>query len=88
MAGNTDSYLTLKGKLDFPPGVLVIGSHMQVDSRKEKVIFFLAPPFSFVFNHTFFLLEFTARIDLFANFLVLKVGKWLFGCQLPPLLVQ
>ncbi|KAJ6796108.1 Uncharacterized protein M6B38_221960 [Iris pallida] len=36
MAGSTDSYLALKGKLDFPAGVLVIGSHTQIDNQKEK----------------------------------------------------
>ncbi|KAJ0980660.1 hypothetical protein J5N97_008915 [Dioscorea zingiberensis] len=37
VAGSTDSYLTLKAKLELvPAGVLVIGSHTQMDSRKEK----------------------------------------------------
>ncbi|KAJ6794152.1 Uncharacterized protein M6B38_231090 [Iris pallida] len=37
MMGGTESYLTLKSKLDLlPAGVFVIGSHTQVDSRKEK----------------------------------------------------
>lgn len=33
----SESYITLKGKLDsLPSGLLVIGSHTQVDNRKEK----------------------------------------------------
>ncbi|URE38824.1 AAA-type ATPase family protein [Musa troglodytarum] len=37
MAGSTDSYLTLKSKLELMPvGVLIIGSHSQIDNRKEK----------------------------------------------------
>ncbi|KAM0951129.1 putative transcription factor interactor and regulator FHA-SMAD family [Dioscorea sansibarensis] len=37
MSGSTDSYTTLKAKLELvPAGVLVIGSHTQLDSRKEK----------------------------------------------------
>ncbi|KAM0948537.1 putative transcription factor interactor and regulator FHA-SMAD family [Dioscorea sansibarensis] len=37
LGGSTDSYLTLKAKLELvPAGVLVIGSHNQMDSRKEK----------------------------------------------------
>lgn len=38
MSGSTDSYTSLKAKLELvPAGVLVIGSHTQLDSRKEKV---------------------------------------------------
>lgn len=38
--GNTESYVTLKTKLDMlPPGVLVIGSYTQADNSKEKVYF-------------------------------------------------
>lgn len=37
VTGSTDSYAALKGKLDFPAGVLVIGSHTQMDNRKEKL---------------------------------------------------
>ncbi|KAJ6850697.1 uncharacterized protein M6B38_263200 [Iris pallida] len=37
MVGGTESYSTLKSKLDLlPEGVLVIGSHTQADNRKEK----------------------------------------------------
>ncbi|XP_020273503.1 uncharacterized protein LOC109848433 isoform X2 [Asparagus officinalis] len=37
MVGGTESYLTLKGKLDsLPAGILVIASHTQTDNRKEK----------------------------------------------------
>ncbi|XP_026664881.1 uncharacterized protein LOC103718614 isoform X2 [Phoenix dactylifera] len=37
MAGGTDTYLTLRSKLDLiPAGVLIIGSHTQMDNRKEK----------------------------------------------------
>ncbi|XP_038972217.1 uncharacterized protein LOC103715088 [Phoenix dactylifera] len=37
MAGGTDTYLTLKSKLELmPAGVLIIGSHTQIDNRKEK----------------------------------------------------
>ncbi|KAG1326254.1 hypothetical protein COCNU_01G001880 [Cocos nucifera] len=37
MAGGTDTYLTLRSKLDLmPAGVLIIGSHTQIDNRKEK----------------------------------------------------
>jgi len=37
MVGSAE-YLTLKGKFDsLPTGLLVIGSHTQVDNRKEKV---------------------------------------------------
>ncbi|CAL9046450.1 uncharacterized protein LOC135606707 [Musa acuminata AAA Group] len=37
MSGSTDSYATLKNKLEFmPQGVLIIGLHSQVDNRKEK----------------------------------------------------
>ena len=44
MAGSTDSYITLKSKLELMPvGVLIIGSHSQIDNRKEKVII----PFNF-----------------------------------------
>lgn len=39
MSGSTDSYATLKNKLEFmPQGVLIIGLHSQVDNRKEKVV--------------------------------------------------
>lgn len=39
MTGSSDSYVTLKSKLELlPPGVLIVGSHTQMDSRKEKVI--------------------------------------------------
>ncbi|ERN10004.1 hypothetical protein AMTRI_Chr06g194670 [Amborella trichopoda] len=35
--GNTDSYPTFKNKLEkLPDGVIVIGSHTQIDNRKEK----------------------------------------------------
>ena len=38
MAGGTETYLTLKSKLEFmPAGVLIMGSHTQIDNRKEKV---------------------------------------------------
>lgn len=37
IAGSGDSYSSLKNKLEsMPAGVLVIGSHTQIDSRKEK----------------------------------------------------
>ncbi|XP_010931645.1 uncharacterized protein [Elaeis guineensis] len=37
MAGGTETYLTLKSKLEFmPAGVLIMGSHTQIDNRKEK----------------------------------------------------
>ncbi|THU57165.1 hypothetical protein C4D60_Mb03t00640 [Musa balbisiana] len=37
MSGSTDSYATLKNKLELmPQGVLIIGLHSQVDNRKEK----------------------------------------------------
>ncbi|XP_020099700.1 uncharacterized protein LOC109718093 isoform X2 [Ananas comosus] len=37
MTGSSDSYVTLKSKLELlPPGVLIVGSHTQMDSRKEK----------------------------------------------------
>ncbi|KAG1365229.1 putative ATPase family AAA domain-containing protein 1 [Cocos nucifera] len=37
MAGGTETYLTLKSKLELmPAGVLIIGSHTQIDNRKEK----------------------------------------------------
>lgn len=37
-----DSYTRLKVNLEAtPPGVLIIGSHTQIDSRKEKVYFVL-----------------------------------------------
>lgn len=40
VAGGTDSYLTMKSKIDsLPAGVLVICSNTQLDSRKEKVLF-------------------------------------------------
>lgn len=39
LSGGGDSYSTLKGKLELmPQGVLVIGSHTQIDNRKEKVL--------------------------------------------------
>lgn len=39
MSGSTDSYATLKNKLELmPQGVLIIGLHSQVDNRKEKVV--------------------------------------------------
>ena len=38
LSGISDSYMSLKGKLEMiPAGVLVIASHIQMDSRKEKV---------------------------------------------------
>jgi hypothetical protein len=40
ICGNNDSYYGLKSKLDhFPEGVFIVGSHIQPDSRKEKVLF-------------------------------------------------
>ncbi|XP_078439543.1 uncharacterized protein LOC144709773 [Wolffia australiana] len=37
LSGISDSYVSLKGKLELiPAGVLVIASHIQMDSRKEK----------------------------------------------------
>ncbi|XP_072982941.1 uncharacterized protein [Typha latifolia] len=37
LAGTTDSYQTMKGKLEcIPAGTFVIGSHTQADNRKEK----------------------------------------------------
>lgn len=36
--GNSDAYTILKGKLEhLPENVVVIGSHTQLDNRKEKV---------------------------------------------------
>jgi hypothetical protein len=36
--GITESLSSLRNKLEpLPPGVLIIGSHTQIDSRKEKV---------------------------------------------------
>lgn len=36
--GITESLSSLRNKLEsLPPGVLIIGSHTQMDSRKEKV---------------------------------------------------
>lgn len=38
MVGNQDAYTALRSKLEnMPNGVVVIGSHVQMDSRKEKV---------------------------------------------------
>lgn len=38
MVGNQDAYTALKSKLEnLPDRVIVIGSHTQLDSRKEKV---------------------------------------------------
>ena len=38
MAGNTDAYTSLKSKVkNLPVNVVVIGSHTQMDNRKEKV---------------------------------------------------
>lgn len=38
LAGNNDAYGALKSKLEnLPSNVVVIGSHTQLDSRKEKV---------------------------------------------------
>ena len=38
MAGNPDAYSVLKSKLsNLPEDVVVIGSHTQLDNRKEKV---------------------------------------------------
>ena len=40
ICGNNDSYYGLKSKLEhFPAGVFIVGSHIQPDSRKEKVLF-------------------------------------------------
>ncbi|ONK78664.1 uncharacterized protein A4U43_C02F21160 [Asparagus officinalis] len=36
VTGSIESSLVLKGRLDFPPGVLVIGSYTQTDSSNEK----------------------------------------------------
>lgn len=37
--GNSDSFPTFKSKLEkLPNNVVVIGSHVQMDGRKEKVI--------------------------------------------------
>lgn len=39
MVGNGDAYSVLKSKLEnLPSNVVVIGSHTQMDNRKEKVI--------------------------------------------------
>lgn len=38
MVGNSDAYTILKNKLEnLPENVVVIGSHTQLDNRKEKV---------------------------------------------------
>lgn len=38
MVGNSDAYTVLKSKLEnLPENVVVIGSHTQLDNRKEKV---------------------------------------------------
>lgn len=38
MAGNSGSYALFKNKLErLPDNVVIIGSHIQTDSRKEKV---------------------------------------------------
>lgn len=38
LTGNNDAYGALKSKLEnLPSNVVVIGSHTQLDSRKEKV---------------------------------------------------
>lgn len=38
MVGSSDSYTVLKSKLEnLPENVVLIGSHTQMDSRKEKV---------------------------------------------------
>ncbi|XP_074591297.1 uncharacterized protein LOC141847211 [Curcuma longa] len=37
ISGVTDSYMTMKNKLELmPQGILIVGSHSQVDNRKEK----------------------------------------------------
>ena len=42
LVGNSDSFSTFRARLDkLPDNVVVIGSHTQTDSRKEKVIFML-----------------------------------------------
>jgi hypothetical protein len=39
ICGKNDSYYGLKSKLEhFPAGVFIVGSHIQPDSRKEKVL--------------------------------------------------
>lgn len=41
LAGNNDAYGALKSKVEnLPSNVVVIGSHTQLDSRKEKVILY------------------------------------------------
>lgn len=38
LVGNTDSYTSFKCRLEtLPDNVVVIGSHTQIDNRKEKV---------------------------------------------------
>lgn len=42
MIGNQEAYFSLKMKLDGLPGcVAAIGSHTQIDNRKEKVVCFV-----------------------------------------------
>lgn len=39
MVGNSDAYSVLKGNLEnLPSNIVVIGSHAQMDNRKEKVM--------------------------------------------------
>lgn len=40
MVGSSDAYAVLKSKLEnLPQGVVIIGSHTQLDLRKEKVCY-------------------------------------------------
>lgn len=76
MAGATDSYLTLKGKIDFPAGVLVIGSHTQMDNQKEKVMLMQPVPHLFaLFIFLIFFFFFFFRRKIYVNFLLFQMLK-------------
>lgn len=52
IVGNSDSYSTFKSRLEkLPDNVVVIGSHTQIDNRKEKVMLMQIFIYLFYFLH-------------------------------------
>lgn len=71
MVGSSDSYTVLKIKLEnLPKNVVIIGSHTQMDSRKEKVR-----------NSLFFSVG--LFIIVWYKFYCLKIRIWLAELLLP-----
>lgn len=80
MAGSTESYTVLKGKLEnLPENVVIIGSHTQMDNRKEKVssyLFFSVSLFEILwyqFNH---LCSVCCLVNFCVGIFVFPVSSW------------